>query len=54
MTVDYMVYLFKYDSVHRVFPGEVEERDGRLVINGHEIQVFAEFDFTSLSSFNLE
>jgi glyceraldehyde 3-phosphate dehydrogenase len=44
MTVDYMVYLFKYDSVHRVFPGEVEERDGRLVINGHEIQVFAERD----------
>jgi len=40
MTVDYMVYLFKYDSVHGVWPGTVEAKNGVLVIDGIEIQVF--------------
>lgn len=34
MDVSYMVYQFKYDSVHGKFPGTVEEKDGNLVING--------------------
>lgn len=40
MTLDYMVYLMKYDSVHGPFKGTVEEKDGKLVINGHAIDVY--------------
>jgi glyceraldehyde 3-phosphate dehydrogenase len=34
MDLDYMAYLFKHDSVHGVYPGKVEARDGNLVIDG--------------------
>jgi len=34
-----MVYLFKYDSTHGRFNGEVLHRNGKLVIDGHEINV---------------
>lgn len=37
-------HLFKYDSNYGVFPGEVEVVDGNLVIDGKNIQVFAERD----------
>ncbi len=37
-------YLFKYDSVHRRFPGDVSVEGNRLVVNGHSIQVVAEPD----------
>ena len=40
--VDYMVYITKYDSVHGRFNGEVAAADGKLVVNGKEIAVFAE------------
>ncbi|KAI6126286.1 hypothetical protein EDD16DRAFT_1553469 [Pisolithus croceorrhizus] len=39
-----MVYMFKYDSVHRRFEGDVQARDGKLVINGRAITVFSERD----------
>ncbi len=39
--VDYMVYMLKYDSVHGKFKGEVYAKDGKLVVNGKEITVFA-------------
>jgi glyceraldehyde 3-phosphate dehydrogenase len=42
--VDYMVYLFKYDSTHGRFKGEVSAQDGHLVINGKKIHVFQERD----------
>lgn len=32
--IDYMVYLLKYDSVFRNFPGTVEHAGGDLVVNG--------------------
>merc|ERR1719162_1249224 len=35
-----MVYLFKYDSVHGVWPGTVEAGEGCLIIDGHSIKVF--------------
>jgi len=41
MDLDYMVYLFKYDSVHGTFEGTVEAVDGNLVINGNVIRVFS-------------
>ncbi|KAH7882450.1 hypothetical protein F5I97DRAFT_1817141 [Phlebopus sp. FC_14] len=42
--LDYMVYMFKYDSVHRRFEGDVSAKDGKLYIHGKEITVFGERD----------
>merc|ERR1712116_10654 len=44
ISLDYMVYMFKYDSTHGRFKGEVKEANGKLVVNGHEISVFSERD----------
>ncbi|KAF5326526.1 hypothetical protein D9611_000985 [Ephemerocybe angulata] len=42
--LEYMVYMFKYDSVHGRFKGTVEAKDGKLIINGKPVTVFAERD----------
>ncbi len=42
--LDYMAYMLKYDSVHGRFDGEVEVKDGKLVVNGNEITVYAEMN----------
>ncbi|EJD44578.1 glyceraldehyde 3-phosphate dehydrogenase [Auricularia subglabra TFB-10046 SS5] len=42
--LSYMVYMFKYDSVHGRFKGKVETKDGKLIIDGHPIAVYAERD----------
>lgn len=42
--LDYMVYMFKYDSTHGKFKGEVGTKNGMLVVNGKEIHVFQEKD----------
>lgn len=39
--LDYMVYMFKFDSTHGRFEGTVEAKDGKLIINGNPISVFA-------------
>ena len=39
--LDYMVYMTKYDTVHGHFKGEIEAKDGKLLVNGKEIAVFA-------------
>lgn len=44
INLDYMVYMFKYDSTHGRFKGEVSAQDGFLVINGNKITVFQERD----------
>lgn len=45
MTVDYMVYNLKYDSVHGAFKADIHEKDkATLVVNGKEIKVFSERD----------
>lgn len=44
INVDYMVYMFKFDSTHGRFKGEVKAENGQLVINGNKIQVFQERD----------
>jgi len=41
MDVDYMVYMFKYDSTHGKYAGSVEAKDGKLVIDGTVINVHA-------------
>jgi glyceraldehyde 3-phosphate dehydrogenase len=38
------VHLLKYDSVHGRFPGTVEAKDGKLVVNGHAVTVVQERD----------
>jgi len=35
----YMVYMFKYDSTHGRFDGQIEARDGKLWVNGKSINV---------------
>lgn len=42
--LDYMVYLFKYDSTHGRFKGTVAAEGGFLVVNGQKITVFCERD----------
>ena len=42
--VDYMVYLLKYDSVFRNFPGTVEHAGGDLIVNGRKIKIYSESD----------
>jgi len=41
---DYMVYMLKYDSVHGRFEQDVKAENGKLIVNGKEIRVFAEKD----------
>ncbi|KIY48508.1 glyceraldehyde-3-phosphate dehydrogenase [Fistulina hepatica ATCC 64428] len=42
IALDYMVYMFKYDSVHGRFKGHVEAKDGKLYIEGKPIFVYDE------------
>jgi glyceraldehyde 3-phosphate dehydrogenase len=42
LDVDYLAYMLKYDSVHGVFNGTVDVKDGKLVVNGNEIRITAE------------
>jgi glyceraldehyde 3-phosphate dehydrogenase len=42
MDLDYIVYLFKYDSTHGRFKGDVHHEGGKLVVDGHHISVSAE------------
>lgn len=42
--LEYMQYMLKYDSVHGRFQGEIGEKNGKLVVNGHEISVYGCMD----------
>ena len=39
-----LAHLFKYDSVHRIYPGTVEHTKDSITINGHKIGIFAKKD----------
>src|SRR5215208_5001679 len=41
-------HLLRYDSVFGLFPGEVEEKDGSLVVDGREVKVLSERDPAAL------
>jgi glyceraldehyde 3-phosphate dehydrogenase len=43
-----LAHLLRYDSILGRFPGEVEEREGAIAIDGDEIQVLAERDPAAL------
>ncbi|CAB1334096.1 unnamed protein product [Coregonus sp. 'balchen'] len=38
--LQYMVYMFKYDSTHGRYKGEVSMEDGKLIVDDHSISVF--------------
>ncbi len=42
LDVDYLAYMLKYDSVHGRFKGDIEIKDGSLVVNGKTIRCSAE------------
>ena len=48
ISVDYMAYMLRYDSVHGKFKGTIEVKDGMLVVNGNAIRVTAEKDPANL------
>ena len=37
-----LAHLFKYDSVHRGFKGDVSARDNELIVNGRSIKILQE------------
>jgi glyceraldehyde 3-phosphate dehydrogenase len=43
-----LAHLFKYDSVHRTYRGQVSSGDGSITIDGDELRVFAEKDPANL------
>jgi len=44
VTPDNLSYLFKYDSTHGIFDGEVTHTDNEIIINGKRVKTFAERD----------
>mmetsp|Transcript_13735 Transcript_13735/g.40096 ORF Transcript_13735/g.40096 Transcript_13735/m.40096 type:complete len:335 (-) Transcript_13735:236-1240(-) len=46
---DYMRYMFKYDTVHGRYPGEVTAEDGKFSVDGKEIAVFNELDPSNIA-----
>ncbi|HEU4564404.1 MAG TPA: type I glyceraldehyde-3-phosphate dehydrogenase [Gemmatimonadaceae bacterium] len=43
-----LAHLFKYDSVHRTYKGDVQVADGGIVIDGDELKVLSEKDPAAL------
>ncbi len=39
---DYLAYMLKHDSVHGRFDGDVDVKDGNLIVNGKKIRITAE------------
>jgi len=47
--LEYMVYMFKYDSTHGNYPGEVKHEGGKLVVDGKAIVVYGERDPSAIA-----
>eukprot|EP01012_Entosiphon_sulcatum_P007083 TRINITY_DN1351_c0_g1_i4.p1 TRINITY_DN1351_c0_g1~~TRINITY_DN1351_c0_g1_i4.p1 ORF type:complete len:335 (+),score=66.90 TRINITY_DN1351_c0_g1_i4:551-1555(+) len=41
LELEYIVYMFKFDSVHGRFSGQVEAKEGNLIVDGNRIAVYA-------------
>jgi len=48
ISVDYMAYMLRYDTVHGQFKGSIEVKDGKLIVNGNAIRVTSEKDPANL------
>ena len=48
ISVDYMAYMLRYDTMHGQFQGSIEVKDGALVVNGKSIRVTSEKDPANL------
>ena len=48
IAADYAAYMFKYDSTHRQYKGEVKSDGEFLIVNGLSIRVFGEKDPSSI------
>ena len=46
---EYMAYMAKYDTAHGKFAGELASKDGKLVVNGHEVNVYGFKDPAEIS-----
>jgi len=44
MSVEYLVYLLKYDSVHGRFNHKVEKGDKHILVDGKKVEIFGEKD----------
>lgn len=40
INLEYMAYMFKFDSTHGRYNGTVETRDGKLIVDGNAISIF--------------
>ena len=49
INLEYMVYMFKYDTTHGRFKGSVEAKDGKLYVEGKAISVFEQKDAASIN-----
>ena len=43
-----LAHLFKYDSIHGIWPGDVSAGDGDLIIDGHRVKVLSATDISLL------
>jgi len=48
MDLDYMIYMFSYDSTHGRFKGHVGKKDNHFVVDGHQIAFYTEKDPTKI------
>jgi len=48
ISVEYMAYMLKYDSVHGQFKGNIDIENGNLVVNGKSIRISSEKDPVNL------
>ena len=48
ISVDYMAYMLRSDTMHGQFKGTIEVKENALVVNGHSIRVTAEKDPANL------
>ncbi|MDR2119880.1 MAG: type I glyceraldehyde-3-phosphate dehydrogenase [Tannerella sp.] len=49
ISVDYMAYMLKYDTIHGQFDGTIDIKDGNLIVNGNTVRVTAEKDPANLN-----
>ncbi len=45
---DYLAYMLKYDTMHGKFEGTISATENSIIVNGHEIPIFAEKDPANL------